>query len=157
MKKTLTLIITTFIFTSCSGWTGITPTFKGFEFGFWNYTNEVYDAELVIGGFNNGKFIPTDSIMIDQIKIGGAVLHGYHFSGENRWQPNLDKIRNIPSERCYFKLKLTPQRQEMIIRSGQTDILGLKLPSRGHFKDLHGLLLISIRDTKIEGKDSQEL
>ncbi|NVK51603.1 MAG: hypothetical protein HWD85_01620 [Flavobacteriaceae bacterium] len=155
MKKYsfLTLIIITLVLSSCVR--DEDEPYHGFVFDFWNYTDEVYDAELVIGGYKNGTFIPTDSILIHQIQKGEGKL--FYFSEENRWKPNLDRIRNIPSERCYFKLKLTPQRQEMIIRSGQTDILGLKLPSRRHFKGDFGKLIIGIRDTEITGYTPQEL
>ncbi len=152
-KRILLLVITVLIFTSCVK--DEDRVRYGFTIAFWNHTNEVYDAKLIIGGLKNGIFIPTDSINVNQIKLGGDI-HPYYFINENRWKPSLDKIRNVPSERCYFMLKLSSQREEMIKKYGQQELKSMLLPGSDTFVDDYGRLLISIRDNEVTGRAAKE-
>ena len=151
-KRTLLLVFTVLIFSSCVK--DKDRVFNGFEFSFSNYTNKVYDAKMYIGGMKNGIFISTDSINVSQIKIGAS--GGYYFGDENRWKPDLDKIRTIPSQHCYFKIRLSPQREEMIKRSGQSQILSLMLPSGDFFTGDYGSLIFGIRDSEVTGRVVKE-
>lgn len=153
-KNILFLIITVLIIFSCSD-PGGDPTFEGFEFSIWNKTSNEYDIKIITGGMQNGIFVPTDSIVMQQ-KIKMNSYFSYNNS-ENRWRPSLDKIRAIPSERCYFKIKLSNQREEMIGRYNQQVLMSLLLPGEDFFTDDYGRLLISIRDTKITGRAAKEL
>lgn len=135
------------------------PVFEGFEFSVANRTNLVYQGEIVIGGFVNNKFIATDSIQfIRDLKIGGgAVTLGYHFIDDNRWKPNLDKIRNIPSEKCYFKLKLSNGRTGIITKYNSNELFSLFLPKNKQFKGRYGNLFLHIDNDQISGNASEEL
>lgn len=152
-KQKIIFVLTFFIFSSCMK--DEHRTRYGFTIAFWNYTSEVYDAKMIIGGMKNGIFIPTDSININKIKLGGDI-HPYYFINDNRWRPNLDKIRTIPSERCYFMLKLSNQRQEIIKRYEQQELMSMLLPSSDTFIDDYGRLLISIRNNQITGRAAKE-
>jgi hypothetical protein len=150
----LIIVLTLLVVASC----GLDPERDqfGITIAFYNHTNEVYDAKMIIGGLKNGVFIPTDSINISQIKIGGAT-HPSYFVDENRWKPNFEKIRAIPSERCYFKLKLSNQREEVIKRLNLPDLFSLLLPKEDVFINDYGRILISIRDLEITGRAAEEL
>ncbi|WP_347174072.1 hypothetical protein [Polaribacter uvawellassae] len=152
-KQNIIVVLTLFILISCLK--DEDRVRYGFTIAFWNYTNEVYDAKMIIGGMKNGIFIPTDSISVNKIKLGGDI-HPYYFINENRWKPNLDKIRTIPSERCYFMLKLSSQREEMIKKYEQQELMSMLLPSSDTFIDDYGRLLISIRDNQITGRAAKE-
>jgi hypothetical protein len=154
MKKTLILLLFTLTLFSCSD-PGGDPVFDGFEFDFRNKTNQEYTIEIVIGGMQNGTFVPTDSILMPSELIANKNISFY--TEENRWKPNLNKIKAIPSERCYFKIKLSPQREEVIIKSGQSDALGLLLPSSNFFAGDYGRLIIGIWDNEVTGYTPKEL
>ncbi len=153
-KQKIIFVLTFFIFSSCVKDEDI--VFNGFEFSFWNYTKEVYDAKMIIGGMQNGVFKPTDSIDVNQIKVGQGT-NPYYFIGENRWKPDLDKIKAIPSQHCYFKIRLSPHREEMIKRSGQSQILSLMLPNGDFFTGDYGSLIFGIRDNEVTGRAAKEL
>ncbi len=154
MKKTLILLLFTLTLFSCSD-PGGDPVFDGFEFDFRNKTNQEYTIEIVIGGMQNGTFVPTDSILMPSELIANKNISFY--TEENRWKPNLNKIKAIPSERCYFKIKLSPQREEVIIKSGQSDALGLLLPSSNFFAGDYGRLIIGIWENEVTGRAAEEL
>ena len=154
MKKPIILLLITLGMFSCSD-PGGDPVFDGFEFDFRNKTNQEYTIEIVIGGMQNGTFVPTDSILMPSELIANKNISFY--TEENRWKPNLNKIKAIPSERCYFKIKLSPQREEVIIKSGQSDALGLLLPSSNFFAGDYGRLIIGIWDNEVTGYTPKEL
>ena len=89
MKKTLILLLFTLTLFSCSD-PGGDPVFDGFEFDFRNKTNQEYTIEIVIGGMQNGTFVPTDSILMPSELIANKNISFY--TEENRWKPNLNKI-----------------------------------------------------------------
>lgn len=129
---------------------------NGFTFRIANRTNEAYIAAIVIGGFKNNNFIATDSINFERaLEIGGSNLLS-HFVDENRWKPSLDKIRNIPSNRCYFKLKLSNSREEMITRYNSSELMSLLLPNSNVFKGDFGAIYLNINDSQISGKAAEE-
>ncbi|WKD84839.1 hypothetical protein KCTC32516_00173 [Polaribacter huanghezhanensis] len=101
----------------------------------------------------NNVFTPTDSIKFDKIEF---LSKDYYF-GMNRWKPSLDKIRVIPSERCYFKIKLSNQREEMIKQSGQSTLLDLLLPNGNVFEGDYGRLIIAITGTEVTGYADKEI
>ena len=149
-KKYLQLLCLVFL-SSCTD-PGGDPTFEGFTFGFTNRTHKVYDARLYIGGFLNGGFIATDSIDINDLKTGSPDIHGNYFVEENRWKPSLDKIRAILSDSCYFKLKLSNTREEIIEDFDSSNYFSLDISDgKMNFVGRAGDILIKITDTKIEG------
>ncbi len=149
MKKIIIIVFVALTLNSCAD-PGGEEVFEGFMFSFYEYTGEDYDVEVVIGGMENGIFKPTDSIKMET-KLP-ALKKAYNFFFEdNRWQPDLNKIRAIPSEKCYFKIKLSNNRTEMIGRYNLPGLMSLSLPSGDVFVGDYGRLVISIRKDKITG------
>jgi len=154
MKKPILLLLLTLTLFSCSD-PGGDPVFDGFQFAIKNETNKKYSIELVIGGMKNDVFIPTDSIIM-QPEIEANSYPSY-FTEANRWKPNLNKIRAIPSERCYFKIKLSNNRVELIGRYNQQELMGLLLPNEDVFEGDYGRLLIAIWENEVTGYAGEEL
>ncbi len=149
-KRILLLVLTVLTLFSCAD-PGGEEVFEGFMFSFYEYTGEDYDVEIVIGGMDKGIFKPTDSIKMET-KLP-ALKKAYNFFLEdNRWQPDLNKIRAISSEKCYFKIKLSNNRTEMIGVYNQQDLMSLSLPSGDVFVGDYGRLIISIRKDRTTGK-----
>ncbi len=154
MKKIIILVLVIFILSSCAD-PGGDPVFEGFEFGIKNRTNKKHSIEVVIGGMLNGKFVPTDSIkMQPEIEING---YPSYFTDENRWKPNLELIRAIPSQRCYFKIKLSDNREEMVGRFNQQELMSLLLPSGNFFIGNYGRLYFTIWGNETIGSAEEEL
>lgn len=66
-KKTLLLVITVLILTSCVK--DEDRSFEGFSFFITNNASTVFEnAEIVIGGMQNGVFMPTDSIKLPKLE-----------------------------------------------------------------------------------------
>jgi hypothetical protein len=154
MKKRFLYIVIFLCLFSCED-PGGDPLFEGFEISFENNTNKLYDAEIVIGALINNVFKPTDSISIGNIKLGKN--NGSYFLDENRWKPKLDKIRNLPSKKCVYRLKLSDGRKEFLRKFSTNEITSILLPETGNFKGYFGLLLITINDNNITGGTSEEL
>ena len=154
-KKYLQLLCLVFL-SSCTD-PGGDPTFEGFTFGFTNRTHKVYDARLYIGGFLNGGFIATDSIDINDLKTGSLHVNGFYFPEENRWKPNLDKIYALSSNRCYFKLKLSEAREEVIGRYNSSDLFSLDISDgKTNFIGDEGAIIIVIENNVIYGRAREE-
>lgn len=151
--KTKLFIFLFYLLNSCTD-PGGDPLFEGFEVSFINNTNEVYDAEIVVGGYKNDIFMSTDSISLSNIKRGKN--NGSYFIDKNRWKPNLDKIRNLPSEKCGFKIKLSNGREEFIIDSNTNEVKKLLLPEVGNFYGYFGFLIITINDSNFTGGAVEE-
>lgn len=155
-KRVLIVIMLTTIF-SCAD-PGGEPVYDGLTFQISNRTNEIYQGEIVIGSLVNNKFIATDSIkFIRSLEVGSALSNYPHFVGENRWKPNLAKIRNIPSERCYFKLKLSNGRFGIITRYNSNELFSLLLPVSEYFSGDYGLIFLNIDDNQLSGLAAEEL
>ena len=156
MKKIILLIvITVLIFNSCAD-PGGDPTFDGLEFSIWNRTSEDHEIEIIIGGMKNGVFIPTDSITINPMLKSNSSYN--YYTDETRWKPSLNEIRMLPSQSCYFKIKLSNQRQEMIKRFNQSSVFfRLLLPSEDNYVGGYGSLYINIYNDKVTGHAAEEL
>lgn len=154
MKKTHFLIIITIVlFSSCAD-PGGDPSFDGIKFVFGNRVKPYFDAKVFIGGMQQGVFIPTDSIVVANIDIG---VDNYYFLDENRWKPNLELIRNIPSDSCYFMLQLDSQRKELIGRYNDTKLLSAVLPEKNNnFSGDDGYVIIAIWEHEITGYIASE-
>ena len=139
--KILIVVASFFLLTSCSD-PGGDPVFEGLSLALFNKTNQAYDAKLFIGGMKNGVFIPTDSILISP-KIKANNSYNY-FGDENRWKPDLRKIKAISLDRCYFLLRLSDQREELIGRYNQTALFSLLIPDNHIFIGDYGSLYIYI-------------
>lgn len=157
MKKIhIILLLGALSFISCLGDFGDPggePNYEGFLVGLYNPSEISYNnGELVIGSFDNqGNFIATDSIILNDIK-GGRSFENY-FVNENRWKPDLNRIRAIPSDTCYFKLKLSNGREEIIKKNvfgeGQ---MALRLPTnKDNFRGAFGSLGIYIENEFVYG------
>lgn len=153
-KNLLVLFFVVLSIFSCAD-PGGDPVFEGIEFDFRNKTNQEYTVEIVIGGMLNNVFVPTDSVLMPT-EIKASKSHFFYTEG-NRWKPDLNKIRAIPSERCYFKIILSPQREEMVKRSDKSDALGLLLPSSDFFVGDYGRLILVIEGGEVTGSTLEEL
>ena len=149
MKKKMIVLIVLFTLNGCTGLED--ENYYGFEFHIHNGTSQEYNAEIVVGGFKNGVFIPTDSIRMNPIAISLSEHSGSSFFEEkNRWQPDMQKIRRIPSDSVFFKLKLTNDRQEFIKKSETNDALfALKIPENNLLKNDKGAVGFRITDLVI--------
>lgn len=93
----------------------------GFTFDIRNKTGIIHEnATLSIGGFKEGVFIATDTYIFPKIvypehpewpDYGGDIQL---FAVIERWNPNLDLIREIPSKEAYFKFKLNESREVIL-------------------------------------------
>ena len=126
MKTKFLIIISSLFLISCfDGFIDIEELHPGFYLTAFTNQEEFgeFDGELFIGGVKDSVFIP----------IGSTLFHfdgGFHrtstafyydennnktlYHNENNWNPNLDAIKNIPSDNYYFLLKLSEDRQEII-------------------------------------------
>ncbi|WP_088323474.1 hypothetical protein [Polaribacter tangerinus] len=145
----ITLVIFLILIVSC-GDPGGEQIFDGFSVSFINRTDQTLDAKILVGGFSDGVFYPTDSIIAKNVKTG-TIMNGY-FEDADRWKPDLDKIRNIPLERSYFKLKLSNGREEMLTVFNSTELFNLKLPNTKNFVGDYGRLFVTIFDTEVIGR-----
>ena len=150
-KKIIPVLLCFILFNSCVK--DEDRVFEGFSFYITSNVGSFEDSEIVIGGMQNGTFVPTDSIQFDKIEY----LSKHYYFDENRWKPNLAKIRTIPSERCYFKIKLSDQREEFIKVYNQNDTMSLLLPSENVFTGDYGRLIIAITGTEVTGRAAEEL
>ncbi len=148
-KKIIPVLLCLILFNSCVK--DEDRVFEGFSFYITSNVGSFEDAEIVIGGMQNNIFVPTDSIKFDKIEY---LSKHYHFD-DNRWKPNLDKIRAIPSGRCYFKIKLSSQREEMIMNN--SSLMSLLLPKENFFKGRYGQLQLNIEVDKVFGGADEEL
>lgn len=148
-KQNIIIGLTLFILTSCVK--DEDRVFEGFSFYITSNVGSFEDSEIVIGGMQNGTFVPTDSIKFDKIEY----LSRHYYFDDNRWKPNLDKIRAIPSGRCYFKIKLSDQREEMIMNN--SSLMSLLLPKENFFKGRYGQLQLNIEVDKVFGGADEEL
>lgn len=154
MIKTKFLIglIITLIIISCDGIgdPGGEPIYNGFEFSVLNRTNNTYEGKILIGGLENNIFKATDSVNFSRpLEIGGLDLSS-HFVGDNRWQPNLETVRKI-SNKCYFKIKLNNNRNEVLLDFDTNGFFSLDLPQSDFFKGGNGKIFITIKEDNIWG------
>ncbi len=152
--KTIPLILCLWFVSSC--FSDEDRSFTGFTFSFSNRTNQSYDAELFIGGLQDGVFVATDSVPILNLRIGDSTVNGSYYIDENRWQPNLDAIRALPSEHAYFKLKLSEEREALIGRYQSSELFSLAIPPGKRFIDDEGRILISFDNSVIYGRAAEE-
>lgn len=129
---------------------------EGFSFSFANHTDKEYDAILYIGGIINRNFIATDSVEVPNLKTGSFHIHGSYFNDENRWKPDLDKIRALPSQRCYFKIKLSDGREKVILNTS-SEFFGLDISDgKKEFVNEKGRIYMYIYDDDIFAKAAKE-
>lgn len=119
--------------------------YDGFELNFSNSVGENLDAVLYIGNYENLIFNPTDSILITNIPIG-RTFPLPNFFDNNRWKPDLNKIRDIPSLECYFKIKLSDGRNEMLTEFDSLKLFSLKLSEKNSIRGNNGVLFISVNN-----------
>ncbi|WP_088323475.1 hypothetical protein [Polaribacter tangerinus] len=144
-KNIFLVAISLILIVSC-GDPGGEQIFDGFSVSFINRTDQTLDAKILVGGISDGVFYPTDSIIAKNVKTG-TIMNGY-FKDTDRWKPDLDKIRMIPSERCYFKLKLSNNREELLTEFNSTELFNLILPSASHFIGDYGKLFFTFNDSE---------
>ncbi len=127
-------------------------SYEGFTFRFSNHTNTEYNAKIFIGGIKNGMFMSMDSIsIVPSIKLSGN--NSYYFGGENRWKPNLGLIRELPSGSCYFLLKLSDSREELVKVYNNNATFSIPIPNGKKILDDEGSIRIYIYDNEIFGEN----
>lgn len=156
--KTLLIVFSLFLFISCED-PGGDPIFEGFKFSFSNNLYTINDATLYIGGYKNGDFIKTDSITFIEIEKGTIHTTRTHFAEDNRWKPNLEKIRKLANDSCYFKLKykFVNIREEIIARYNSAEYFSLDISDgKDSFIGDKGSIFITIKDNTITGRAAEE-
>ena len=84
----------------------------GFNFWLFNESGlEYHNAEITIGGLKDGIFVETESYPLPKILVPNSSQWPIDNSSKGqyiceRWNPNLDLIRAIPSNKVYFSLKI---------------------------------------------------
>lgn len=146
----LIIILTLFVFTSCVK--DEDRVFEGLTFVITNETDIEYDAEIFIGGMENGVFVWTESKLIAKIKLGGNNPH--YFIDENRWKPNLELIRALSSENCYFKLKLTNNREEILKIYNTTNPFNIDISNGKKIEGDEGRMYLYLYDDKVFGENN---
>jgi len=146
----LIIVLTLLVFASCVK--DEDRVFEGFTFVITNETDIEYDAEIFIGGMENGVFVWTESKLITKIKSGGNNPH--YFIDENRWKPNLELIRALPSENCYFKLKLTNNREEILKIYNTTNPFNIDISNEKKNEGDEGRMYLYIHDDKVFGENN---
>ena len=164
MKTKILIIVSLFLFISCNPLENIDLEHFGITFTINNNTNVIYtDASITIGGMKDGKFIGTETYNFPKLTITGTnEWNTYYGNGEggllriannsvdgnDRWNPNLDLIRNIPSEKAYFKLRLAEGNETLLRDVNENGILATlvsrTIPEGYVFKNDRGSLYIGI-------------
>lgn len=101
----------------------------GFSFDVLNGTQQEYkNAEISIGGIKEGKFMATESYILPTILINEFNTKIQKIAFENKWQPNLDLVRAIPSKKAYFSFR----------KQGGEEVLlyGFKEENQGQIVDI---------------------
>ncbi|UAM97590.1 hypothetical protein K8354_14960 [Polaribacter litorisediminis] len=156
MKKFIKILVFSLLFISCLIDEDEDVIRNGFQINLSNSTNKVYTGKYIIGGFKDNVFIVTDSIDFEREVKTGILTVPPHFTDANRWKPDLSKIRAIPSERCYFRIKLSDGRNQLITRFDSSELMSLQLPNTTHFRGDFGRLIIAIQDNQITGYAAKE-
>lgn len=136
-------------------------TYEGFRFSISNTDKEFENAKILIGGKRNNKFIATDSIILPKIYSPQSSLSNHfqirndkavkeYFYKRNRWKPNLDLIRAIPSDSCYFKLVL-PDGRESLLKNNKGVLAKTELPIGRVITNSDGFIQIQIQKDSIKG------
>lgn len=157
MKTNKIIIIIIILLTSCNPLekSNFDPDLVGITFIISNETNQEYiNANITIGGMKDGEFIGTESYDFPTLKVIANKDNQQNIAvNVNRWNPNLDLIRNIPSERAYFKLRLKKD-NELILRNFSdnntlTNFVSRNIPKGYTFKNQDGELFIGIKENNI--------
>jgi len=157
-KKNSPVLILLLILYSCGdiGDPGGEPIYEGFVFSVLNRTKDIFQGKILIGAIQDNTFKATDSIVFNRsLEIGGLDLFS-HFVGENRWKPDLEKIRKI-SNQCYFKIKLSNGRKEILLDFDTNDFFNLDLPSDNFFTGDYGKIYITIRPDNTWGDVAERI
>lgn len=142
MKKVIKIFIFSLLFISCLIDEDEDLIRDGFQTNYFNDTNQTYTGKIIIGGFKDNAFVAKDSINFDRaIEANRQTIM---FTDNDRWKPDLSKIRAIPSENCYFKIKLSDGRNQLITRINSNEFMNLKLSSTQNFRGDFGRIFINI-------------
>ena len=148
-KKIIPLLLCLILFNSCVK--DEDRFYEGFTFVISNETSKIYDGEIFIGAMKNGVFSPTESIVIPKIMIGKG--HPHYFISENRWKPNLETIRSIPANECYFLLKLSNSKEEILKRYDTSTLFSLEISNNKKIGGDEGRIYMYIYDNEIFGEN----
>ncbi len=140
--KNVFLFFCTMLFVSC-GDPGGDIIYEGFSISIYDRTETDLDYELYIGGFLQGNFIPTESLLITNVELENIKPLTPYFD-QNNWKPDLNEIKNLPSDRCYFKIKLSDGREELLTAYSSNELFSLLMPDESNFSGRFGALFISI-------------
>ena len=154
MKKLIIILVFSLLFISCLIDEDEDDIRDGFQITYFNDTNQTYIGKIIIGGLENNLFVATDSINFDrEIEANRQTIM---YMDKDRWKPDLIKIREIPVENCYFKIKLSDGRSQLIKRINSNELMNLKLPSTQNFRGDFGRIFINVKDNLIYGSAIKE-
>ncbi len=125
----------------------------GFVFTVTNNLSAEHDnAKITIGGMKDGKFVGTESYTFP--KLLTTQYHGWYqwVAHNERWNPNLDLIRAIPSEKAYFSIQLEGKEEIVLYDSWekhQGDLVNIAIPKGTIIKNDDGHLSISIGENNV--------
>ena len=163
MKTKILLTISLFFLISCDLIEDEDRDQFGFTFTIGNNTDITYtNANITIGGMKDGKFIGTETYNFPVLTITGTnewntyngtseeggTLRIANSATDGRWNPDLDLIRNLTSEKLYFKLTLTEDNETLLQSVNDDGILATlvsrAIPEEYVVKNDDGILQISI-------------
>ena len=132
----------------------------GFQFNIANMSEISHNnGKITIGGIKDGKFVGTESYIFPKILLISnnwpATVTGqtqYIALDENRWNPNLDLIRVIPSERAYFTFQLEGGEEILLYDSYERyngELVSVAIPEGRIIKNDDGDLSITIEKDNV--------
>jgi len=152
MKLKLILYCSTFLLLSCGSLDGDRVQF-GFTFDVSNDSGvEINNAKITIGGLKNGEFVGTESYLLPTIRIREYNWESQLIAiNDNRWEPNLELIRSIPSEKAYFSIELEGRNPILLYNKKNNEIVSVALSNNIIIKNDDGKLQIVIEKDTIFG------
>lgn len=132
----------------------------GFEFLIGNKSGIEHDnVKITIGGIKDGQFIGTESYTFPKILLLSdnwpdtkGNQHQSIALDQNRWNPNLDLIRAIPSERAYFTFQLEGGEEILLYDSYERyngELVSVAIPEGRIIKNDDGDLSITIEKDNV--------
>jgi hypothetical protein len=147
MKKKLLVIVTAVLCLISCGDPGGDPVFEGITVSVWNDTGSVINAQLYIGALKNNVFIPTDSVALESIEVRGN--SNSYYSEYNRWNPDLDLIKDLGVENCSFSVKFSNGRSSLLQYHGVP--VGKNVENGVRIRGWSGRLSIGVYEKYISG------
>lgn len=126
----------------------------GFEIGVANDSGVSYDnAKLMIGGIKDGNFVKTEAFSLPTLFVRTSNSKSQTIAlDDNRWKPNLDLIRAIPSDRAYFSIQFEGEEEVLLYDSWEKykgDLVSIAIPEGRIIKNDDGNFDIIIEENSV--------